>query len=344
MTHSYLKVNCDGPCPYEPLTYPSGSLSDGTTYTFTATPGATVIDLGSGTIEFGSNDPTLTVTFSAPVDFAFTNAVAPSIRTVWHSSGARSTRAETTGSGWCYNAGSSPLDLDVDGQVVTPSAGETGIDANGDWGSLESFATEEVNIRSYVWDAFNFEARPREPKCKQSVCDITDDLQNRVKVLESVPAPMLSVTTEDLFEYRDIWAEESGGANANTGEVSFGNGATGFIGLPIDEDWEVIGIGFHADVFSATATIEVALHDFAVNPTGAVGNDIVSVSLANSTDGGGQTNNAWKYEILAAPVPVPADSVLGFMTRAVTGTISDFRAYARLRRKVGSYVSGVTLI
>jgi len=179
---------CQGFGPYEPLTYPSGTLSDGTTYTFTATAGATVTDLGQGTIDFGDNDPTLTVTFSAPVDGRFTSAVATIGRGVWHgvASGARGTRATTNGSAWCLDEGTVLTNMQLDGQVAQSFDTQPAVSANQDWGSLESFNTTEISIRSYVWDAYNFEARPK-VKSEQPVCDVVDDMCNQLKSALVVP-------------------------------------------------------------------------------------------------------------------------------------------------------------
>lgn len=178
------KLVCDGPCPFEALTYPSGTLSDGTTYNFTASAGATVNDLGSGTIEFGSADPTLTVTFSAPVDLQFTNAVSNSVRTVWHGTATRYTRAITDGSPWCYNPGSVNLPLNLLGTEVNAQS-QSGTNANSDWGQVITFNTTTVDIRSYVWDTYNFEARPRSIECELPVCEVVDDLKDQVKSLQT---------------------------------------------------------------------------------------------------------------------------------------------------------------
>lgn len=156
----------------------------------------------------------------------------------------------------------------------------------------------------------------------------------------------LTVTKSDLYEYRDIWAEESGGADANNSEWSFGNGAVGFMGLPIEDGWEVISMYYHADTYPATGTIQVDLMNYGNTPSNAAGNTIASISLSSSTDGGGATNNAYKYESYPTPIPVPTTggvTTIGFITRGVTGTISDQRVGARLRRKVGEYLSDVTI-
>lgn len=156
----------------------------------------------------------------------------------------------------------------------------------------------------------------------------------------------VTATKLDLFEYRDIWAEESAATTAGSAEWSFGNGAVGFMGLPIDAGWEVEAMYFHADSYSATGTIQVDLMNYGNTPSNAAANTITSISLANSTDGGGTTNNGYKYEVLATPIQIPVtgtSTVIGFITRGKTGTVSDARVGARLRRKIGEYVSDITL-
>ena len=156
----------------------------------------------------------------------------------------------------------------------------------------------------------------------------------------------LQVTKSDLYEYRDIWSEESGGTNANNAEWSFGNGAVGYMGLPIDEGWEVDAMYFMADTYEATATIEVDLMNYGNVASNAAANTIARIALTSSTDGGGTTNNAYKYEKQTTPIPInvtDGSTVIGFITRAETGNISDARVGARLRRKVGDYVSSVTI-
>lgn len=157
--------------------------------------------------------------------------------------------------------------------------------------------------------------------------------------------PILTVTKAALYEYATIWAEESGATNAGTAEWSFGNGATGFMGLAWDTDsgWEVTAISFHADTYAATATITVDLMNYGNTPSNAAANTLASISLASATDGGGATNNAKKWVELPVSVDVPAGAVLGFITRGETGNISDARVAVRLRKYVGEYVTDVVL-
>lgn len=182
------------------------------------------------------------------------------------------------------------------------------------------------------------------------MCDITgqnlEGKASEIKIEGGGANPTLTVTKEPLYEYRDIWAEESGAVSAGTAQWSFGNGATGFMGLPIDAGWEVEAMYFHADTYPATATVQVDLMNYGNVPSNAAANTITSISLSSSTDGGGATNNAYKYERLATPVLIPVtgtSTVIGFITRVRTGAISDARVGARLRRQIGEFVSDVVV-
>lgn len=141
-----------------------------------------------------------------------------------------------------------------------------------------------------------------------------------------------------LYETRDIVAEENSGLNNNSGEWSFGNGAVGYIGVPVGEGWEVVEMGFHADTFPALGEVTVALHNHGTIASNAVGNDIASITINASTNQG-QVNNAFRLLEFPTPIPVPSNALLGFITRNLSGNISDCRVTARLRRKVGDYAT-----
>jgi len=161
-------------------------------------------------------------------------------------------------------------------------------------------------------------------------------------------APSLTITTEPTYEYREIWAEESGGLNAAQSEWSYGNGATGFMGIPhlAEEGWEVTHMYFNSDVYNAGANVTIALMQFET-ASNNISNEVSTITVANSTDGGGSTNHAYKTEKYDPPIPIPfptSGAPLGFYTKTLTGgTISDARVGARLRRQTGTHVTGVTL-
>jgi hypothetical protein len=157
-----------------------------------------------------------------------------------------------------------------------------------------------------------------------------------------IPTPVLTVTKLPLYEYRDIWAEENATLANNSTEWSFGAGAEGYIGLPIDSGWEVIAMYFHSDNNGAADDLTINLIDIATNPSGTAPT-IATLTMVNS--GSGQANNAWGFQdMLSSPVSVPANAVLGFRTGTEVGNIGNARVGARLRRQISEYVSDVQLI
>lgn len=170
-------------------------------------------------------------------------------------------------------------------------------------------------------------------------CDKPVDLSGYVTKDE------LLAQAADVYEHMLVWAEESGGTDANSAEWSFGNGATGFMGLVIDwSEWEIEGMGFQADTYPATGTIQIDAMDYSsATPGSAAANTLASVTLASATDGGGAINNAYKYQATAVPVSLAGVSVLGFITRGETGNISDARVMIYLRRKLGNFIDTANL-
>lgn len=168
-------------------------------------------------------------------------------------------------------------------------------------------------------------------------------LKKRVDALAPTQGPSITTTTTPVYEYRDIWAEEGSVLTNGSAEWSFGNGSTGFVGLPIDEGWELEAMYFHADTYGATVSVQIDLVDYGNVPSDDVANTIASISLASATDGGGTTNNAYKYQEFDPPVAIPPDTVIGFITRTLDGNASNGRVGVRLRRKVADVVTSVTL-
>lgn len=152
----------------------------------------------------------------------------------------------------------------------------------------------------------------------------------------------LQYDTLPLYEYRDMWAEEGSGAGDNSSQWSYGNGATGFIGLPVDEGWELISMYFQSDVGgSATESMQVHLVDIGASPSNTAP---IIYTLNISQSGSGVDNNAWTYENLATPVAIPSNTFIGFRTGDEVGNWSDMRVGIRMRRKLGDYVSHVFLV
>lgn len=158
----------------------------------------------------------------------------------------------------------------------------------------------------------------------------------------STTQPTLVKTTMPLYEYRDVWAEEGGGMANSNYQWSFGNGATGLIGLPIDNGWEIFGIYYQADTFPSAANLSVNV----VNIKNAASPQLLTtISLTGAADGGGQTNNASKFQDVTPPAQVPDNSVIAFQTNIESGgAVGDARVGVRLRRQIGEYVVDVQLV
>ena len=153
---------------------------------------------------------------------------------------------------------------------------------------------------------------------------------------ETGPSTPTTTVMAPLYEYRDVWAEEGGSVNDGQAQWSFGNGATGNIGLPVGAGWEITEIGFHADSASNSAQVSVDVTDFGSGSAVTVATIDVAVA-----DGHGQANNMYRVAEFDPPVVVPDGAVLGFRTRSRSGSVSDARVCVRLRRQVGEYVSAV---
>ena len=166
-------------------------------------------------------------------------------------------------------------------------------------------------------------------------------IPGRVTVEDILALVGLDVVKEPLYETREMWAEENAAISTNQAEWAYGNGAVGFIGLPFDAGWEVTEIGFNADTMAAAAVVTIDVMSYNQPDANTV---IDSLTITGSTDGGGTTNNSFKHFIVPTPVAVPP-GLVGFYTRSVTGgTVSDARVWARFRRKVGDYISDITLV
>ena len=156
----------------------------------------------------------------------------------------------------------------------------------------------------------------------------------------------LTVTKEDLFEYREIWAEENGTISSNQAEWSYGNGAVGWIGIPHDakDNWEVFAMYLNADTFAAGSSARVSVRQFETG-SNTTAHKIADITLDDTTNDG-VVNHAFFYEEFSTPIPLPyptTSAPIGFYTETVTGSVSDVRVGVRLRRKIGEYVSDVTL-
>lgn len=122
------------------------------------------------------------------------------------------------------------------------------------------------------------------------------------------------------YEKIVIWAEENSGLGNNQREWSFGNGATGLIGIPLPEDWEAYAVSFNADQSTNGAQVDIEVIDTATG------------SVLFPFDATGAANNMVFTEILDTPVNIPAGTSIGFRTDNVSGTVSDARVAVWLRR------------
>lgn len=129
-------------------------------------------------------------------------------------------------------------------------------------------------------------------------------------------------TTRVEIYYTDvIWAEESSQLSAppNGLEWSFGDGATGPIGLPVWEDMEAVGMVAHYETGNGSATVELYI---------------------NGVDSGGSVimNNGLNPSVSTfAPKPLSTGDLIGFHTTNVSGppanSIRNARVGVILRRK-----------
>lgn len=123
------------------------------------------------------------------------------------------------------------------------------------------------------------------------------------------------------YEKIVIWAEENGGLANNQLEWSFGNGATGRIGIPLPEAWEAYAVSFNADTNGGSDSVLMAVIDSNTN---------TNLFTFTAT---GNTNNMVYTEILTTPVAIPVGTSIGFRTITETGNVTDARVAVFLRRR-----------
>lgn len=132
---------------------------------------------------------------------------------------------------------------------------------------------------------------------------------------------VVNLTGND-FGLFPIWAEENAGLGNNSREYSFGNGATGNIGIPIPLNASLFAISYQAE--NAGTNTEIAV-------------DINAVTVATT---GPQSSNSG-INILPSVVAVSAGDTVGFRT-VTGGGASDVRVCAWLRIPLTSLI-GVEL-
>lgn len=120
-----------------------------------------------------------------------------------------------------------------------------------------------------------------------------------------------SVTSGQIKYKQIIWGEEAGGLGNNSNEYSFGNGATGVIGIPVFEDCEIVGMIFNADnAGDATTEVRVLVNNAAVGLSIVPGNGVETATVSFVT-----------------PYFVNAGDLIGFQT-VFAGGASDVRVGA----------------
>lgn len=118
------------------------------------------------------------------------------------------------------------------------------------------------------------------------------------------------VPLESGYTVFPIWAEESGALSNNNTQWSFGNGATGTIGISMTA-CEVFAVSMEADVVGTSVSIEL------------MKNNAPAVSTLFTGANG--------YEQLATPIDFANGDLLGFRTDVETGAYSDVRVIAWCR-------------
>ena len=150
----------------------------------------------------------------------------------------------------------------------------------------------------------------------------------------------LTVTKKPLYRYEAVTAEESGGAADNSSQWSTGNGATGFIGVPINDGWEVTDLSFHAD-FGGSAGESMQVHLVDMRTPSVAAPIIATLNIVGAGDG--VDNNAYIFTEFASPIAIPNGAVLGFRTGDEVGTWSDMRIRAGIRKEIDEFVSDVSI-
>lgn len=112
------------------------------------------------------------------------------------------------------------------------------------------------------------------------------------------------------FTIFPIWAEENAGLANGSAEWSFGNGATGFIGIPMGVDCELFAISVNADAPGTSVSIDIQRDGAAVStPNFTANNQVIAITA----------------------VPFAQGELLSFQTNTVVGTWTDVRVCAWMR-------------
>ena len=109
-----------------------------------------------------------------------------------------------------------------------------------------------------------------------------------------------------------IWAEENAALGDGQAEWSFGNGATGFIGIPVGIDCQLFALSLNADTPGTSVSIDIQKNGGVVDTPIFNGNNEVSTLI---------------------PIDYVVGDLLSFETNTVTGGWTDVRVCAWLRVK-----------
>lgn len=119
-------------------------------------------------------------------------------------------------------------------------------------------------------------------------------------------------TIDNGFTIFPIWAEEGGNLSNNNAQWSFGNGATGFIGIPLAINCELFAISLNADNPGTSVSVNIQ-------------RDGATIATPNFT-----ANN---QVIALTPVQYTQGQLLSFQTNTVNGIWNDVRVCAWFRVK-----------
>lgn len=153
--------------------------------------------------------------------------------------------------------------------------------------------------------------------------------------LEWDGSKFVAKSIDNGFTIFPIWAEESGGLSNNNAQWSFGNGSTGFIGIPLGIDCELFAIGINATAVGTSVSINVQRNGANVaTPNFTANNQVIAItaipynqgqllSFETNTEIGAWANVrvvAWMRVKSTALFPTPDRSVVNNSGIAFTST------------------------
>lgn len=115
---------------------------------------------------------------------------------------------------------------------------------------------------------------------------------------------------ENGFTIFPIWAEENGNLSNGNSQWSFGNGATGFIGIPLAFDCQLFAISVNADSPGTSVSIDIQKNGSAVSTPNFTSNNQVNT---------------------ISPISFAQGDLVSFQTNTVVGSWNDVRVCAWFR-------------